>query len=327
MALSGREFLYKTGLIKTKKLPAKVISIGNITLGGTGKTPAVIALAQEVKNSGLKPCILTRGYKGKAKGPCLSSKNNKHFLKTHLVGDEAALMAYRLKDIPVVKGVNRFLSGVYALGELGPGAINVFILDDGFQHKALFRDIDILLVDATNPFGNERLFPEGILREPLDSMKRADIVVITKCDMVDEEPLNLIKHKIRQYNPNAHVYNARYEPASLIHVSGKTYNIESIYNRKVYVFSGIANPSYFQSILKVKGANIVKLKTFRDHHYYTRRDINKIIKEAQGADIITTEKDIIKLKDMELPDNIFALRIEFVVDKGFYEEVFSRISA
>lgn len=322
MALSGRRLLYKSGIKKTKKVPVKVISIGNLTLGGTGKTPAVIAAALEAKKQGFKPCVLTRGYKGKTKGQCLTDKD---FLKVHQAGDETVLMAHSLEDIPVVKGKNRFLAGVYALGKLGPDAINIFILDDGFQHRGLYRDVDVLLIDASNPFGNEKLFPEGILREPLNSIKRADIVVITKADMVSKESIKMITQKIKHYNSKAPVYTAQHKPTVILNVSGETRSLDELNNKRIYAFAGIANPSYFQALLKSQGADIVKFKTFRDHHNYNQRDINKIKKDAAGLEVITTEKDLVKLKELQLPENISALKIGFSIDSSFYDTLFKGI--
>ena len=320
--MSGRSLLYKKGIKRTNRLPAKVISIGNLTLGGTGKTPAVIAMAQHAKNLGFKPCVLTRGYKGKTKRPCFAAKDSKQLLSTYHAGDEAVLMAYRLKETPVVTGKNRFLAGIYALGELGINSINIFILDDGFQHRALYRDINILLIDASNPFGNGKLFPEGILREPLDSMKRADIIVITKTDMASKESLSATKLKIKQFNPHAPVYTASHVPTSLINTKGEAGNFDILHNRKVYAFAGIANPDYFKKILTLQGADILEFKTFRDHYHYSQRDINKILKEAGQLDIVTTEKDFVKLRELKLSDNIFALRIDFSVDDAFYNHIF-----
>lgn len=331
-ALSGRKLFYKTGFKKTKKLPAKVISIGNLTLGGTGKTPAVIAVAQEAKNQGFKPCILTRGYKGKAKGPCLITRNelndrakNSLPVTRHLsllFGDEPLLMAYRLEKIPVVKGKNRFLAGIYALGEFGSDAINMFILDDGFQHWGLYRDVDILLIDAANPFGNGKLFPEGILREPLNSIKRADTIVITKADIVSKELIQASIQRIKLYNPEASIYTASHKPTALVDASGESKSLDSLKNKRIYVFTGIADPSYFKALLKSKGADIIQFKTFRDHYNYKQRDINKMKKEASGLEIITTEKDLVKIKELKLPKNISALRIEFSIGEAFYDHIF-----
>jgi tetraacyldisaccharide 4'-kinase len=321
-ALTCREYFYNSGFKKTRNLPLPVISIGNITLGGTGKTPAVIALSQEAQKRGLRPCILTRGYKGRVKGPCLSTKNSDIFHKAELAGDEAAYMSYRLRDVPIVKGKNRFLAGVYALGSIGRESIDIFILDDGFQHRALSRDLDILLIDATRPFGNEMLFPEGILREPLESIRRADIALITKSDGAGLETIREIEYRINLYNPDVPVYTARHMPTSVILTSGGSESPDFLAGRDIYVFSGIANPAHFESLLKTMGANIVKVKKFRDHYNYSQRDINSIKKEANNLDIITTEKDLVKLKNLELPEKLSALRIDFSVDESFYDRIF-----
>ncbi|UCF87217.1 MAG: tetraacyldisaccharide 4'-kinase [Nitrospiraceae bacterium] len=319
--LSARSYVYKKGLKKPCTLPAKVISVGNLTLGGTGKTPLVISIASELKERHYKPCVLTRGYKGRVKDTRLSTHDIKAFSDAKCVGDEAALMACRLGDIPVVKDKNRFLGGIFALGKLGTNAVDVFILDDGYQHWSLTRDMDILLIDASNPFGNGKLFPEGILREPLESMNRADIIIITKTDMVPEDEKNLIKNKIKLYNPDVTVYMSYYEPASLVDVSGALHPLGNLKNRKAYVFSALANPYYFESMLKSQGIDIVKSRKFRDHHFYSQRDVSTIQKEAEGVNIITTEKDMVKLKELELPENIYSLRVEFVIERDFYDRI------
>lgn len=323
--LSVREFLYKKSLKRSKKLPSKVISIGNLTLGGTGKTPAVIALAEEAKKRGCKPCILTRGYKGTAKAPCMAGKDNEPFLNTYQAGDEPTLMTYRLKGIPVVIGKNRYLAGLSAISELGLNTIDMFILDDGFQHWALHRDLDILLIDATNPFGNEKLFPEGILREPLKAIERADIIIITKTNAVSREQIDVLRMNIKQYNPDAPVYTAVHMPTTFVNPKGILKQLDFINQRRIYAFSGIANPAYFKTTLSSMGAQIVKFKPFRDHYFYKQQDIDRIAESADGLDIITTEKDLVKLKELRLPENIFALRVDFSVEEAFYNNIFGRI--
>jgi len=348
--ISCREFFYTTGLKKTKRLPFKVISIGNLTVGGTGKTPATIALAEEAKKRGFSPCILTRGYKGKAKGPCLVKSRNplsvmRNGLKnevnasrfTHhasrLYGDEPVLMAERLKDVPIVKCADRYKGGLLALNSSlithqdaqRPHSSLIFILDDGFQHWALHRDIDILLIDATRPFGNGRLFPEGILREPLKAMERADVIVLTKTDAVTLEQINFITPTIRQYNPDAPLYLASHKAEALIDVTGGIKELDFINQKKVYVFSGIADPAYFLTVLSSTGVEIVGSRSFKDHYHYKQHDIDKIVESSEGLDIITTEKDLMKLKDLKLPQNLFALRIEFSINEEFYKHVFGRV--
>jgi tetraacyldisaccharide 4'-kinase len=260
------------------------------------------------------------------RGPCLADKGNKELFNTYQAGDETVLLVNRLGNIPVVKGKNRFLAGVYALGELGPDIIDTFILDDGFQHWALRRDVDVLLIDATNPFGNHKLFPEGILREPMGSMKRADICVITKSDMENQDEKTRILQMIRQYNSETPVFMAYHKPVCLMQASGETSSLNTLDHKKIYVFAGIANPSYFTFMLKSLGADIVKFKKFRDHHQYSQHDIQKIQKEAEGLDILTTEKDLVKLREIEFPQNLYALKIIFSVENGFYDILFKKIS-
>lgn len=320
--LSGRKFFYKTGIKKTRKLPVKVISIGNLTLGGTGKTPAVIAVAGEAKKTGFRPCVLTRGYKGKVKGPCLAGGDKRALLTASQLGDEAYLIASRLKGVPVVKGNNRFLAGVHAMGELGVNAINMFILDDGFQHRALHRDHDILLIDASNPFGNGRLFPEGILREPVNEIARADTVIITKTNLACGETIKSVKNDVRRFCPEARIFTSFHRPLSLIGLSGNDKDIDSLKGREVYAFSGLAKNSDFVSMLDSHGARIKKFKSFRDHYHYRQQNMDEIKREAEELDIITTEKDMVKLKSFNLPKNLFALRIEFSINREFFNHIF-----
>lgn len=318
MGLSCKKFFCR----HPNRLPAKVISIGNLTLGGTGKTPAVIAVAQEAKARGLQPCILTRGYRGKVKGPCLVRADKNSVAE---YGDEPVLMAAELRDVPVVKCADRYKGGKYALNSLPLTPNSVFILDDGFSHWQLHRDADVLLIDATNPFGNERLFPEGILREPFSSLKRADIIIITKANMAPKDSIDKITSKIREHNPGAPIYNASHKPVGLINSSGEMRELSTLRNKHIYVFSGIANSTYFHATLRASGAVIVDFMNFKDHHSYSQKDLDKIKSAAAGLELITTEKDLVKLKELDMPENLSALKIEFSIDKDFYDTLFDMI--
>ncbi|MEN8263464.1 MAG: tetraacyldisaccharide 4'-kinase [Nitrospirota bacterium] len=329
LALKGRGVAYSS-FIKPNKLPAKVICIGNLTLGGTGKTPAVIAVAQEAKKRGHNPCILTRGYKGKAKDISFVSRGDKPLMSPVDAGDEPYLMAETLKRVTIIKGKDRFRAGIAAFDNAQLAIVNIqvptlFILDDGFQHWKLHRDTDVLLIDGTNPFGNEKLFPEGIMREPFDAIKRAHIIVITKSDMAREGAVTAITHKIKQYSPDIPIYNAIHKAAGLVNVSGENTELSFLRGKRVYAFSGIANPVYFQASMVRCGAHIVDFKKFRDHHVYSQSDIDRIKEEALGLDIITTEKDLVKLRELEVPQNIYALKIEFSVNDEFYDNLFGRL--
>jgi tetraacyldisaccharide 4'-kinase len=329
LALKCRKFGY-AHFIKPNKLPAKVICIGNLTLGGTGKTPAVIAMAEEAKKRGHNPCILTRGYKGKAKDISFVSRGQGPLLSPLEAGDEACLMADALKGVTFIKGADRFRAGIVAFDNAQLAIVNLqtptlFILDDGFQHWKLHRDVDVLLIDATNPFGNERLFPEGIMREPFEAMKRAHVIVITKSDMAMQGAVTGITRKIKQYNPDVPIFPASHKPTGLVSISGETRELSSLRGKRIYAFSGIANPVYFQSGLGKCGAQIVDFRKFRDHYIYQQSDIDEIRNEALGLEIVTTEKDLVKLKDMNVPENLSALKIEFSVDNEFYNTVYRLI--
>jgi tetraacyldisaccharide 4'-kinase len=329
----------RRGTKQQKKLPGKVISIGNITLGGTGKTPATIALAHEAKKRGFAPCILTRGYRGKAKGPCFVSVGAGPLLKEYDAGDEAFLMAEKLQGVPVVKGQNRYEAGLFALENLQShmdrrGSEWLFILDDGFQHWGLFRDKDILLVDGTNPFGNRKLLPLGSLREPIKAIRRADIVVITKADGIPTHHLSPITYhpapndliaEIQRYSPYVPIFFSEHRPVAFATDSGSSYSLDWAKGKAFFAFCGIGNPHSFRHTLGSIGADIKGLKSFRDHYRFTEGDIQAIAADAEksgAAWIVTTEKDIMRLKGFNLPENLVALVIEFGIDEKFYDEVF-----
>lgn len=252
-----------------KKLPYPVISIGNITVGGTGKTPLTIALAEEAKKRDFSPIILTRGYKGKAKGPCFVERNKDAYSLVHLYGDEPVLMTEILKDMPIIKSVDRYKGGIFALKNLYSTLKKppIFILDDGFQHWKLYRDLDILLIDFTNPFGNCKLLPLGPLREPLQELKRAHIFVITKVEKEENSFNGVFKeiiYQLRTTNPKAPVYLSNLRINALTNKEGKQFSKELLKNKRIYAFCGIGNPESFKkSILSLQG-NIIEFETFRE---------------------------------------------------------------
>jgi tetraacyldisaccharide 4'-kinase len=335
------EFLYHIGLSASKhyslrnrkSLPHRVVSIGNITTGGTGKTPAAIALAEEAKRRGLHPVILTRGYRGKAKGPCFVTRGEGPLLSAEEAGDEPVLMAERLAGVPVVKGGDRYEAGCYALQKLDLRNIErdalVFILDDGFQHWPLRRDKDIVLVDAVKPFGNGSLLPFGRLREPLRSLGRADIIVLSRADGSGASgqggSVDALVKEIRRYNATAPVFPAAHKPLSCRLKSGEKKPPEWLSGKKVFGLCAIGNPLSFRKTVLSLGAQFLGCSIFRDHHRYRPSDVANVVRNAGrcGAEwIVTTEKDIIKLRNLGLPDNIVTIEVAFSVDEGFYEEVY-----
>jgi tetraacyldisaccharide 4'-kinase len=335
LGLSAKKF---AALKNRKRLPCRVISIGNITLGGTGKTPAAIAVAEEAIKRGFRPVILTRGYRGTAQGPCFVTKGEKPLLTAAQAGDEPLLMAERLSGVPIVKGADRYEAGMFALSALSlqPSASElslsaspnpqslppILILDDGFQHWKLYRDRDIVLIDSGNPFGNRRLFPLGRLREPLTGLSRADVIMITK---TKREDAGLIA-EIRLYNKHAPVFFSDHRIVAVRSASGERKPPDCLQGRKVFCFCGLADPESFRNAVEVSGAEVAGMKAFRDHHRYCQQDVAEIVKEgsSSGASwIITTDKDMVKLRNLDLPENILIIEIAFMADRTFFESVFA----
>ncbi len=317
---SGYLIKKKRALKKQKRLPKRVISVGNITLGGTGKTPSVIALANEAMKRGLRPCILTRGYKGKRKKPVFIGDGEGSTLDISEAGDEPVLIKLRLGDVEIIKGRDRYKAGLLSKHP------DLFILDDGFQHWNLYRDIDIVLIDMMKGFGNGRLFPFGPLREPPSELKRADIIIKTRQNLANSKSVEGIINKILSgKEPSPLICTSEHTPSFFMNQKRKHFNIKMIYGKKVLAFCGIANPDGFIQTLKSIGTDIIEFIKFRDHHIYRQSDIVKIQEKAslKGADcIITTEKDIIKTTRYRVADNFFALCIDFDINKGFYDRVF-----
>ncbi|MFQ5456317.1 MAG: tetraacyldisaccharide 4'-kinase [Nitrospirota bacterium] len=310
-----RLFLYRRGIFfKTKELRSKVLSVGNLTLGGTGKTPIVIYLAEQLHNKGKRVGIISRGYKGKEKRVVLISDGKGVLSDPSSAGEEPYLIAARVKDIAVATGSDRFMAGNLIIKEADS---DIIIMDDGFQHISLNRDIDILLIDATNPFGNGYLIPRGILREPLSCIKRASAIMITRMDSINNERvLKSIIRDIKRYNKSAPIFKIWFRPAKLINlVTNKERGIELLKGKSIIAVSGIGNPEAFISGLVKSGVSQVFDMTYPDHYIYKRVDINDI-KEVAGRQsvdlIITTEKDAVKIKELLSPDidNFFALRID-----------------
>ena len=321
-------------LSQQRRLPCRVISVGNITVGGTGKTPATIAIAQEAVTRGLAPVILTRGYRGTARGPCFVTTGDGPLLSADEAGDEPYLMASRLCRVPIVKGPDRYESGIFALDKLRQdhpalAATNLFLLDDGFQHFRLFRDLDIVLIDADDPFGRNRLLPFGRLREPIAALERAHIIVVTKSGMTmdgREPDIEQTLNTIRAHNTKAPLYIADHLPVSAVDRQGNEHPALTLSGKKVFGFCGIGSPASFLKTLRNTGAEVAGFRQFRDHHRYTAADLAGLTKEAfrlQSEWIVTTEKDIIKIKDFDLPENIFRIRIEFSIDGSFYTKIFT----
>ncbi len=326
------EFIYFLGyrintaldLANCKKLQGKVISVGNITTGGTGKTPLTIALANEAVKRGFRTCVLTRGYGGKAKGPFIVSSE----MYVEDVGDEPMLMAEHLKGVSVIKGADRYESGRFAY-ENTNDAPDLFILDDGFQHRKLHRDLDIVLINSRNPFHNRKLLPMGRLREPLAELSRADVLVFTKCEHM--EMPEALHDEVRTFNSSAPVFLSRHRVSFVRNSCEKDLPEGWLSGKKVFAFSGIGEPEAFVDTLKRSGAEVVGQKVFRDHHRFDMADMKRVQKQAAIAEagwIITTEKDMMRFRHFKCDEfkNFNYVGIELEADRAFYDHVFDSIS-
>ena len=239
-AVRAKAFFYSIGLWNPKRLPCPVICVGNITVGGTGKTPLVMALAKGLMERGIPVAILSRGYKGEEPSGPLVSDGQTVFLSTEESGDEPFLMGKALKGIPILIGKDRFVNGQMALQRFG---VRGLLLDDGYQHLRLHRDLNILLIDSRIGFGDYHLLPRGILREPLAHLRRAHLFILTKVENIGTcKPLEEELHHI---HPSSPVFHSHYEPMGLIGPEGEWEELRTLKGKKALALSGIANPEYF----------------------------------------------------------------------------------
>ncbi len=294
MAIAIRNLAYDRGWKKayTSKIP--VVSVGNITTGGTGKTPFVAFVVAELQRAGVTPGIVSRGYGADSSG----------------VNDEKRVLDRLCPGVPHRQNAHRAASVVQLIEESGVDAI---VMDDGFQHRAMARDFDIVLVDACNPFGFGYLLPRGLLREPVQALRRASLVLLTRCDLVSESDLDETERVIRnELNEESKpILRTMFEPTDLINLKSERRSVKELSEKPCWLMSGIGNPDAFQSTCQTAGLKIVGQSVFPDHHHYRRADIERVLGQArnQGAEnIITTLKDLVKLPVNE--DPIWALNIQ-----------------
>ena len=306
---------YETEYLKQKRVDAKVISVGNITLGGAGKTPMVAYIARYLKSEDQQVAILTRGYGRDSSGMRVLNKTQGDAAPPAAsyreYGDEPLMLARALPDVPVVINEDRYEGGRRAESELGA---RVLVMDDGYQHLALARDLNILLIDATDPFGEFEMVPFGRLREPLYALKRADAVIITRADKpFDQARTNaIIKYFCGDRVPIMYAYSVI---ARLRHLeTNVVYDAREFVGWNAVAMCGIGNPNAFSDDLTNIGVNILGERFFADHHAYTRDDLDSVIKTARdaGADfIVTTEKDAVRLEGLGKSDiPIYAAQLE-----------------
>ena len=322
---------YKVRIFKQKKLSCCVISLGNITVGGTGKTPTAQRLARDIRDMGYRVVILNRGYRAKWKGRVGIVSDGKRLLMTAAeAGDEAYMLAKHLPDVPVLIGAERAQTGQYAIDHFGA---EVAILDDGYQHWQLQRDMDILLVDAVNVFGNGYMLPRGTLREQVSHLDRADVCLMTKVDQAREGSCDHIRNTMRKYNPDALILESIHQPRCLIdlldwneNISSNGLDVSEMKGMRVMAVSAIGNPASFEQTLSDIGAVIIESLRFPDHHDYTIEEMNDAIDQAQrqGAEaIVITEKDAVKIPQLnrealraKSPVPVYVVSVEVTFQKG-----------
>jgi len=311
--LFWRNLFYTIGFFVSKRLPCKVISVGNLASGGTGKTPAVIFLAQLLKSRGKKVTILSRGYGRKSTGTQLVSNGREAVSNWERVGDEPAMMASILPGIPIAVDENRFRGGTFLLEKFKP---EYLILDDAFQHRSIVRDVDIVLINSQDTKADHKLLPYGLLREPWIHLRRADITFFTKANL--KKPSAFLRSKARASRVPYFLSYVKTRNC-LLDGTGKELPMSKIAGKQVIALSGVADSPGFIKTLVDHDLHPVKIISFKDHHVYTPDDIQLLAeqwKKHKAELIITTEKDLIKIKPLNtngLP--IFALPIRFEPSK------------
>jgi tetraacyldisaccharide 4'-kinase len=296
-----RNRLYDLGKIPVHRSNALVVSVGNLTLGGTGKTPCVEYVVQFFQERHQRVAILSRGY-GAATG----------------LNDEALVLKDHLPSVPHLQGADRVALAAQAVNEFGS---DVLVLDDGFQHRRLHRDLDLVLIDATDPWGCGYLFPRGLLREPAVELRRASVVMLTRCNQVEAKERGRLREAVTRFAPHAPVIESSHRPIELVNADRSKAKLDKLCGRTVIAFGGIGNPMAFRQTLIDLGAKVIGWRTYADHHRYSSEDMEDLQAwaDCQPEDclVVTTEKDLVKLpRSHSWTRQLWALRISLDVEKG-----------
>ena len=302
--VAWRNRRYDTGRAAVYRVDAPVVCVGNLTLGGTGKTPVVAWLARQLQSSGLRVAIVSRGYKSDGDRP----------------NDEALELQRALPDVPHVQQADRVAAAREAIARHGAQLI---VLDDGFQHRRLARDLDIVLLDALEPFGFEHVFPRGTLREPVAGLARAQVIMLSRCDLLDASARQAIARRALAIAPKAVWVECSPRPTSLVSHHGQRQPIDALRDRPVAAFCGIGNPAGFRHTLEQARLRVVAFREFPDHHAYDRADLAQLDRWAQtsGAEaLVCTQKDLVKIDQTMLGTMpVWALLIELAIERGLSE--------
>ncbi len=317
LATAARAQCYHYGLLLSRELEAIVISVGNLTTGGTGKTPLVIWLARWLRHRSIPTAILSRGY-----GPTGPEGHE---------SDETLLFRRHLPKVPHLVGPDRYASGLKAIAE---HEAQCLLLDDGFQHLRVARDLDIVLIDSLEPWGYGCVLPRGLLREPVSSLRRADIVVLTRCDLADKEALRAIQRRVHDVCGYRPIVESAHRPVRFYHHgTEESRPLGWVKGQKVYAFSALGNPDAFSRTLAALGADVAHHQTFRDHHWYDEADLAAIAgaaREAGAQVIVTTEKDAVKIRsfpDDGPPPYVLAIELTFTQGEELLTEALEQVLA
>ena len=322
--VAARLALYHHGFLRVRKAGRPVISVGNVAAGGAGKTPFVLWLAGELAAAGKNPAILTRGYGRTSRGTVVVSDGMGALAPVAAAGDEAALLARALPNVPIVADADRSRGAEKTLA-LRPET-GLFLLDDGFSHLALGRNVEVVLLDATAPDAGGALLPEGRLREPLSSLARADLIVVTKCEQADPSAAAALAAR---YAPGVPLFHATTEVTGIFDESGVRVRPEDLPGKTLVAVAGLARPEAFFATLRALGVTPAESLPFRDHIPYRPGDLRRIERTAESSGataVVTTDKDAVKLEG-RCPLPLFRVSVRMrVVETTFASELLGRLS-
>lgn len=325
--LSVRNWLYLHGWFDRRRLPTIVVGVGNLTLGGTGKTVLVAHLARWLRDRGYRVGIVSRGYRRRGGGVRIVSEGRGPLVTMDEAGDEPYLLAKLLPGVPVVVGADRYEAGRLAIERF---QCQYLLLDDAFQNFSLAKDVEIVLMNARDPWGTGALFPAGVLREPLSALRRADWIILTRADAGEANGLTDV---IRRYNPHAPILRASYAPSELL-VWGESeaLPVERIVGRRCLAFAAIADPASFEAVAHSSGAILLAFRSFPDHHSYTAEDLDTLEARARilGAEaLLTTEKDAVRLPPghrLSLPLWMLRIRLEILEGDAAWADLLRQVA-
>lgn len=327
LCMRMRSVLYHKGIFRRQKMQVPVISIGNLTMGGTGKTPVVRFIADLLQKNGYQPAIISRGYGGKVRDRVNVVSDGKTIqLDAEHAGDEPVLLAESLSGIPVITGSVRVHPCLFAIENLG---CNVLILDDGFQHLPVERDLDLVLFNAAAPLGNNKVIPGGHLREPFSSLARADAFLITNMREEFRKSVDKFQDDLNEYFPQTPVFVSRYEPKNCTKVDSSELLSFPDIPLDIYGLCGIANPLRFRTTLLDCGFRITGFTEMQDHQVYSQQLIEQIsnLAENSGARaIITTEKDMVKIRSYVSSLPIYYIAMSVKVNDGFSDFILTTLA-